>query len=97
MEEVQRQEEKMEEGRRRRCRRRRSRRRRCKQTMEAVMKKFHGRSVPKPSMKKISHTDLYLAGGKKERWSDRQVGRQTGGQTDDSNVIVVLGAGTVIL
>ena len=54
--------------------------------MEAVMKKFQGRSVPKPSMKKISQTDLYLTGGQTDRWSDRradrQVVRQTGGQTD---------------
>lgn len=28
--------------------------------MVAVIKKFHGRSVPKPSMKKISHTPLFL-------------------------------------
>ena len=39
--------------------------------MEAVMKKFQGRSVPKPSMKKISHTDLYLAGGQTDRRTDR--------------------------
>jgi len=27
----------------------------------AVMKKFHGSSVPRPSMKKISQTALYLS------------------------------------
>lgn len=29
-------------------------------TMVAVMKKFHGRRVPKPNMKKISHMPLFL-------------------------------------
>lgn len=31
-----------------------------KLTMVAVMKKFHGRRVAKPMMKKIIHTALYL-------------------------------------
>lgn len=29
----------------------------------AVMKKFHGKRVPKPRMKKMSHTALYLSRG----------------------------------
>lgn len=33
----------------------------CIVTMVAVMKKFHGRSVPSPRMKKIIHTALYLS------------------------------------
>lgn len=30
-------------------------------TMVAVMKKFHGSRVPKPNMKKINQTPLYLS------------------------------------
>lgn len=34
-------------------------------TIVAVMKKFHGKRVPKPRMKKMIHTNLYL--GKRQR------------------------------
>jgi len=44
-------------------------------TCLAVMKKFHGSSVPRPRMKKINQTALYLQRGQRSVEQDDRQGR----------------------